>query len=115
MRKWMAVPGSILLCGLAAGALLGQSGTGGTAPATEVKALYEKMACGECHGMDGKTPSWDSFPIIAGQKPKYTYLVLKAYKTGERQGVMSNQHAEVSELLSDDDMRRLADYVATLK
>ena len=88
----------------------------GIARAADAKALYDKvLGCAECHGADGRTP-WNEFtPIIAGQQPKYTYMALKAYKAGDRMGGASAQHAEVSDLMSDDQMKALAGYVAKLK
>ena len=81
----------------------------------DVKVLYEKKACAYCHGADGRTPRFDTIPIIAGQMPRYSYLVMLAYKSGERQGVGANQHSDVNDLVSDEQMKLLADYIATLK
>lgn len=79
------------------------------------KALYAAKNCAFCHGEDGRTSKRDTFPIIAGQMPKYSYLVMQAYKSGERQGVGANLMWEVTDVLTDDEMQRLADYIATLK
>lgn len=82
--------------------------------APDAKSLYAKTGCATCHGADGRTPRTDTTPNIAGQPPRYLYLVMRAYKTGERQGVGSSQHAEVSDLLDDEQMKALAEYVAGL-
>ena len=88
----------------------------GIARAVDAKALYDKvMGCGVCHGEDGRTPSNEIIPIIAGQQPRYTYMALKAYKAGDRMGGASAQHAEVSDLMNDDQMKALAEYVARMK
>lgn len=82
----------------------------------DAEALYQKvMGCAECHGADGRTTRNDFTPIIAGQQAKYTAMALKAYKSGDRMGGASAQHAEVSDLLDDAQMKALAEYVAKLK
>ena len=84
-------------------------------PAEAAKQLYEKKGCLECHGADGRKLRWETSPIIAGQNPRYSYLALQAYKSGARAGGGANLHVEVSDLISDEEMRLLADYVATLR
>lgn len=82
----------------------------------DARALYQKvMGCAECHGADGRTPRNAFTPIIAGQQAWYTVMALKACKAGDRMGGASAQHAEVSDLLNDDQMTALAEYVARMK
>ena len=120
-RPSRLLPGLALFMGLlpvlAMGLLLSPRPVAAGEPeaSAEVRKLYERMACGDCHGMDGRTPLYDTIPIIAGQMPRYSYLVLIAYKTGERQGVGAKQHTDVNDLASDEQLRLLADYIATLK
>ncbi|HKI97433.1 MAG TPA: c-type cytochrome [bacterium] len=104
---------ALLPSALLAGLLLIPAASPSAEP--DAKALYVDKGCSHCHGEDGRTTQWDTTPIIAGQKPRYVYLVLRAYKTGERKGVGANQHAEVNDVLSDKEMHLLADYVSSLK
>lgn len=101
------------LLALLAASLLVLAASAAAAP--DGKAIYDSMGCNICHGEDGRTPQQNTYPIIAGQMPRYTYLALQGYKSGKRQGGGSNLHVEVSDLLSDADMKAVADYIAKMK
>ncbi|HSU63340.1 MAG TPA: c-type cytochrome [Burkholderiales bacterium] len=99
----------------AAGPALSQS----KAPASEkpaapgVKELGMENAhamCIGCHGIPGyKTafPSTYHVPKIAGQQPGYIIAALKAYKSGERSHPSMRG---IAASLTDDDMKKLAEY-----
>ena len=99
----------------AAGQVLAQS----KAPASEkpappgVKELGMENAhamCIGCHGIPGyKTafPSTYHVPKIAGQQPGYIVAALKAYKSGERSHPSMRG---IATSLTDDDMKKLAEY-----
>lgn len=101
------------------GAVLAAAGALNVAPARAAepdgKALYIAKNCHYCHGEDGRTSRRDTFPIVAGQMPRYSYLVMRAYKSGERQGVAASLMWEVADVLTDEEMKLLAEYMATLK
>ena len=71
--------------------------------------------CIGCHGIPGyKTafPSVYHVPKIAGQQPGYIIAALKAYKSGER------SHPSMRGIaagLTDEDMKKLADYYGGTK
>ena len=71
--------------------------------------------CIGCHGIPGyKTafPSVYHVPKIAGQQPAYIVNALKAYKSGER------SHPSMRGIaagLTDEDMKKLADYYGGTK
>ncbi|HEY0198423.1 MAG TPA: c-type cytochrome [Rhodanobacter sp.] len=66
--------------------------------------------CAACHGAKGVAIA-PNFPNLAGQSATYLYVQLKEFKQGERSDpVMTGQAAP----LSDDDMRDLASYYASL-
>ncbi|MDG2536353.1 c-type cytochrome [Dyella jiangningensis] len=66
--------------------------------------------CAACHGPKGIAVA-PNFPNLAGQSATYLYLQLKQFKDGQRgDPIMSVQAAN----LSDDDMRNLAAYYASL-
>jgi cytochrome c553 len=66
--------------------------------------------CAACHGAQGVAIA-PNFPNLAGQSATYLYVQLKEFKQGERNDpVMTGQAAP----LSDDDMRDLASYYASL-
>src|SRR4051812_25499999 len=66
--------------------------------------------CIGCHGIPGyKTafPSVYHVPKIAGQQPGYIVNALKAYRAGERSHPSMRG---IATSLTDDDMKKLADY-----
>ena len=78
----------------------------GDAQAGEAKA----QLCATCHGAQG-IAIVPNFPNLAGQRADYMYWELESYKHGARpQSAMT----PLVELLSDDDMRNLAVYYATM-
>lgn len=70
-------------------------------------------ACFKCHapGGIGVAPS---FPPLAGQHVGYTVSQLQAWKAGKRTNDPLMLMKTVAEKLSDDDMRAVAAYLATL-
>ena len=99
----------------AAGHALSQSkAPAGEKPAAPgVKELGMENAhamCIGCHGIPGyKTafPSTYHVPKIAGQQPGYIVNALKAYKSGERSHPSMRG---IATSLTEDDMKKLADY-----
>ena len=66
--------------------------------------------CIGCHGIPGyKTAFPDVYhvPKIAGQQPGYIVNALRAYKSGERSHPSMRG---IAASLSDEDMKKLADY-----
>ena len=87
-------------------------------PATTGKELGMENAhamCIGCHGIPGyKTayPSTYHVPKIAGQQPAYLINALKAYKSGERSHPSMRG---IAASLTDDDMKKLAEYYGGTK
>jgi len=119
----------ILACGVAMAA---EANATATAPAAEAnkteavapaaaagnaekgKALYAK--CVSCHGAKAEKKGLGKSDVIAGWDAAKTEEALKGYKDGTRkgkgmEGVMKGQVAA----LSDEDIKALAAYIATLK
>ena len=55
-----------------------------------------------------------SYPKIAGQNAAYALQQMKDIKSGKRNNGLSAAMKGVMHLVSDDEMKALADYVATL-
>lgn len=68
------------------------------------------IGCASCHGADGISSKADT-PHIAGQRPAYLYLALKAYKTGDRS---DKKMSDAIKFLSDDALIKVAAYYAAL-
>ena len=70
-------------------------------------------ACFKCHAPGG-TGVAPSFPALAGQHVGYTISQLQAWKSGARTNDPLLLMKTVAEKLSEDDMRAVAAYLATL-
>lgn len=69
-------------------------------------------ACASCHGANGGgIPS--QYPRLSGQHQDYTYAQLEAFKNGTRKN--SIQMTTLSQRMSPEEMKAVADYVAGLK
>jgi cytochrome c553 len=100
-----------LALALGAHAALAQSKPPAGKPADQGQGLENALAmCVGCHGIPGyKTAFPDVYhvPKIAGQQPGYIINALKAYKSGERSHPSMRG---IAASLSEEDMKRLADY-----
>jgi cytochrome c553 len=115
---------------LAAGvAALGQFPSGAAQPARvspgsgdDLRAAYATAAdvaegkrladtsCASCHGANGVSASKD-VPHLAGQRPAYLYLELRAYQSGARGDGAMNAAAK---FLNDDALVKVAAYYSSL-
>jgi cytochrome c len=109
MRK--ALPTTILGLGLMA-SLVCLDLAGGTAAAADGKELYAK--CAGCHGADGAKVAMGASKPLKGLSAAEVAKDLAGYKAktfgGEKKAMMEG----VAKGLSDEDIKALADYVATL-
>ena len=69
-----------------------------------------EASCAGCHGLNGITGAKGA-PHIAGQRPAYLYLELRAYQSGGRG---NNPMNNVVKFLSDDALVKAAAYYASL-
>jgi len=115
--------------GMAATATLGTIFASGAAaqpasisPGAELRPLYATVddiadgrrlaesSCASCHDANGIS-SVSGIPNLAGQRPSYLYLEMKAYQEGRRDiGAMTN----AVKFLSDDALVKVAAYYASL-
>ncbi|MDG0996577.1 MAG: cytochrome c [Gammaproteobacteria bacterium] len=83
----------------------------GLVQAADIDAGKAKAAsCAGCHGGAGISPA-PMYPNLAGQKEMYLYQQLAAFQSGERNNAMM---ASMVAGLSDDDMKNIAAYYASL-
>jgi len=80
----------------------------------DAQSLYKN--CAGCHGDKGETRALQLSELIAGQTKEKTVLQLTAYKNGElnKYGLGNIMKMQVA-TLSEDDIKSLAEYIATLK
>lgn len=74
--------------------------------ADPAKGAQLTASCAHCHGTDGNS-SAGQYPSLADQTKEYLYRQIKAFKDGSRQ---DSQMSPMVGILSDEDMRNLADF-----
>ena len=100
------------LAALLAACILG-AGMSGAAMALDGADLYLKKTCFSCHGKDAKTPILPTYPKLAGQSADYAYQQMQDIKSGARANGMTAAMKGVMHLISDEEMRAVADWLAT--
>lgn len=78
-------------------------------------ALYLEKTCIACHGKEGKKPLTPAYPKIAGQNAVYIEAQMKDIKNGVRTNGSSAAMKGVMHLVSDDEIKELAQYLSKLK
>ncbi len=71
---------------------------------------FADSACAGCHGADGISTT-TGIPDLAGQRPVYLYLELRAYQSGARINAAMNTSVK---FISDDALVKVAAYYASL-
>ncbi len=77
--------------------------------------LYQEKTCWSCHGKDGKKTLTPAFPKIAGQNAAYAEQQMKDIKSGVRANGQAAAMKGVMELVNDEEIKALADYLSKLK
>ena len=77
--------------------------------------LYRERTCIACHGPDAKTPILPEYPKTAGQNAAYTFQQMKDIKSGARSNGNTAAMRGVMHLVTEDEMKVLADYLASLE
>ena len=80
------------------------------APPAEFQATIWASGCMACHGTEGRAEGVAL--TIGGRQADELYGILLAYKLGQRQGTIMQQHVKG---YSDEELRRIADYFARFK
>lgn len=78
-------------------------------------AIYTGKTCATCHGVDGNTPTVAGYPRLAGQSADYAYAQMIDIKSGVRNNRLSEAMRPVMNVVSEAEMRAIADWLATLK
>jgi len=87
----------------------------GSAIAADGATLYQEKTCIACHGKDGKKPLMPDYPKIAGQNVKYIEKQMTDIKSGARANGNSAAMKGVMVIVSEEEIKALADYVSKLK
>ena len=78
-------------------------------------ALYAAKGCAACHGADGKSPTAPMYPKLAGQSATYAFNQMKDIKSGARSNGQAAAMKGIMHLVSDEELKAIADWLATLK
>ncbi len=99
---------------IAGAALAGILLTSTSAHAVDGAAVYQAKACLGCHGMDAKTPVMPAYPKLAGQSAAYALQQMKDIKSGARANGMSAAMKAVMQMVSDEEMEAIAQWLESL-
>ncbi len=72
-------------------------------------------SCGACHGATGFGNAPAGYPALRAQHPAYTELMLKMFRDTSRNNDLNAIMRQVGHALSDDEIRSLAAYAASMK
>lgn len=104
----------IRLISLAAAAVVLSLGSVGGAVAADGAELFKTKTCWSCHGKDANTPIMPTYPRIAGQNADYAFNQMKDIKSGARNNGQTAAMKGVMGLVSEEEMRAIADWLSTL-
>jgi cytochrome c len=84
-------------------------------------SLYAEKTCIACHGKEGKKPLTPTYPKLVGQNAAYMEQQMLDIRSGARangssaamKGVMVNPEGD--QLVSDADIKAIAQYLSKLK
>ena len=99
---------------LSSAALLFSVGFATQAVAADGAELYKTKTCWSCHGKDAQTPIMPIYPKLAGQNADYAFNQMKDIKSGARANGQSAAMKGVMGLVSEEEMRAIADWLSTL-
>ena len=83
--------------------------------AADGAALYKEKTCTACHGPTGNKPLMPDYPKIAGQNAKYLEKQMLDIKSGARANGYSAAMKGVMHLVSDAEVKVIAEYLSKLK
>jgi cytochrome c len=85
------------------------------AQALDGAKLYTEKTCVACHGKDGTKPLTPEYPKVAGQNAKYAERQMLDIKSGARANGNTAAMKGVMHLVSEAEIKVLADYLSKLK
>lgn len=85
------------------------------AAAEEGATLFVKKTCIACHGKDAKTPILPIYPRLAGQNADYAFNQMKDIASGARNNGQTAAMKGVMHLVTEEEMRTIANWLASLR
>ena len=85
------------------------------AAALDGAKLYAEKTCNACHGAKADKPLMPNYPKLAGQNAAYAEQQMKDIKSGARNNGQTAAMKGVMHLVSDAEIKALAEYLSKLK
>ncbi len=82
--------------------------------AADGAALYAEKTCVACHGKDARKPLLPNYPMIAGQNAAYIEQQMLDIKSGARANGQTAAMKGVMPLVSEAEIKILAQYLSKL-
>ncbi len=76
--------------------------------------LFQEKTCWSCHGKDAKKTLTPQFPKLAGQNAAYAEQQMKDIKSGARANGQSAAMKGVMDLVNDEEIKAIAEYLSKL-
>lgn len=86
-----------------------------SAMAADGAKLFAEKTCTACHGKDGKKTLMPDYPKIAGQNKAYVEKQMKDIKSGARANGNSAAMKGVMEIVNDEEIKALAEFISQMK
>ena len=86
----------------------------GLANAADGEALFKEKTCIACHGAEGKKPLLPIYPKLAGQNKDYMIQQMTDIKSGKRANGQAAAMKGIMHLVSEEEIKVLADYLSNL-
>ena len=86
-----------------------------SAMAADGAKLFAEKTCTACHGKDGNKPLMPDYPKIAGQNKAYVEKQMKDIKSGARANGNSAAMKGVMVIVSDEEIKTIAEFVSQMK
>ena len=87
----------------------------GAQAAPDGAKLFAEKTCNACHGPKGDKPLMPNYPKVAGQNAAYAEQQMKDIKSGARNNGQTAAMKGVMHLVNDEEIKVLAQYLASLK
>ena len=94
--------------------LLALAGMATGVSAADGAQLFKTKTCWSCHGKDANSPIMPIYPKLAGQNADYAFNQMKDIKSGARSNGQTAAMKGVMGLVSEEEMRAIADWLSTL-
>ncbi len=77
------------------------------------EALYKKHGCAICHGVDGRSPTRDGYPAVAGQNRLYLVNQMIDIRDGIRNNGKSQLMRPLIKTLSREEIQTIAEFLSS--